>query len=479
MVRPLSRSLVLISIGMLAGCAGMHPGNERGRTPVSPTSPFVARGPAAPLRSQPARLSQLDAPDSPLTLSQCVSIALKQNPRTRSSWLSSLSAEAIAGEARAAYFPSVGLTSEGTRADPAFFDREAQRGPANAFDAGVGLHYLLFDGSARSSRVRAAEADLLAANFYHNATLQDVVLSVEEAYYELLATRSSMNVAEEAVAQAQSHVELAEARHTAGVVARSDVLKAETEKAAADLELVQARSAVQIARGRLSSAMGLSVSESFEIADLPKQTDEQNLSDIHSFLNEAATHRPELQSALAQLEGKRADVKAAQARYWPVLTSNASYGWQDREFEDGREAWAVGVGMSVPIFTGFERAYQVRRAKYDLDKAISDHAEVLRGVELEVWTAYCRVVEANEAIDAAETLVASAEESARAALAEYQTGAGSIIELIDAQTARTAANTRRVQADLDWHMARARLRRAIGQMLAEPGNADTERGGGR
>jgi outer membrane protein TolC len=385
----------------------------------------------------------------------------------------------MVGEKRAAFFPSVGLTSEARRADPALLDGGAERKPANSFDAGLGLQYLIFDGSGRSSRVRGAEADLLAANFRHNATLQEVALSVEEAYYELLADRSSMNVAEEAVKQAQSHVELAEARHAGGVVARSDVLKAETEKAAADLELVRARSAVQIARGRLSSAMGLSVSESFEIADLPKQTNEQKLSDVHSFLDEAANNRPELQSALAQIEGKRADVRAAQARYWPVLTSNASYGWQDREPEGDREAWAVAVGMSVPLFSGFERAYQVRRAKYDLEKAISDQAELLRGVELEVWTAYSRVVEAGEAIGAAEKLVASAEESARAAEAEYRTGAGSIIELIDAQTARTAANTRRVQADLDWHMARARLRRAIGRMLAEPINVISERGVGR
>ncbi|MDP2898598.1 MAG: TolC family protein [bacterium] len=479
MLRQLSSTLVLVLVGMLAGCAGMHPWDEARRTPASPTTPFLARGPAAAVPSRPVRPSLRDTQDGPLTLAQCVRIALERNPRTRSSWLSSLSAAATVGEKQAAFFPSVDLTSEARRADPALLDREAQRGPGNAFDAGIGFGYLLFDGGARSSRVRGAEADLLAANFHHNATLQDVALSVEEAYYESLADRSSMKVAEEAVKQAQSHVELAEARHAAGVVARSDVLKGETEKAAADLELVRARSAVQIARGRLSSAMGLSVSESFEIADLPKQTNEQNLSDIYGFLNEAARNRPELQSALAQVEGKRAEVKAAQARYWPVLTSNASYGWQDRELEDDREAWAVAVGMSLPIFSGFERAYQVRRAKYDLDKTISDHAELLRGVELEVWTAYSRVVEADQAIDAAGKLVASAEESARAAEAEYRTGAGSIIELIDAQTARTAANTRRVQADLDWHVARARLRRAIGQMAAEPMNAVTERGGGR
>lgn len=90
----------------------------------------------------------------------------------------------------------------------------------------------------------------------------------------------------------------------------------------------------------------------------------------------------------------------------------------------------------------------------------------MRGVELEVWTAYSQLIEAGQAIEAARALVASAEESARVTEGEYRNGTASIIEVTDAQTARTTANVRLVQARLDWYTALARLERAIGRTLA-------------
>jgi outer membrane protein TolC len=101
-----------------------------------------------------------------------------------------------------------------------------------------------------------------------------------------------------------------------------------------------------------------------------------------------------------------------------------------------------------------------------LAKAVADRENLLRGVELEVWTAYSQVIEAGQAIQAAEKLVASAEESARVAEGEYKSGTGSIIGLIDAQTARTSARTSLIQARLDWYTALAQFERAVGRTLA-------------
>jgi len=107
---------------------------------------------------------------------------------------------------------------------------------------------------------------------------------------------------------------------------------------------------------------------------------------------------------------------------------------------------------------------------------VAEHEKLLRGVELEVWTAYSQLVEAGPAIEAARALVTSAEESARVAEGEYKNGTGSIIEIIDAQTARSTANVRLVQARLDWYTAMARLERAVGRTFTQdtPDTADGE-----
>jgi outer membrane protein TolC len=49
---------------------------------------------------------------------------------------------------------------------------------------------------------------------------------------------------------------------------------------------------------------------------------------------------------------------------------------------------------------------------------------------------------------------------------EYKNGTGSMIELIDAQTTRTAARTQLIQAGLEWYTAMARFERAVGRTMA-------------
>ena len=417
-----------------------------------------------------------------LTVGDCIRIALEFNPQTRSTWQAIRSAAARVGEEKSAYFPSADLSAGAIRQKQVTSQSLQAGQPTESddlFDVAFGLSYLLFDGGQRSAKVSRARADLRALGFQHNTTLQEVALQVEQSYYSLLASRWSLQVAEETVRNAESHARLAQARFDNGLAPRSDVLKAETERADAELELIRAKNARRLAKGNLVSAMGFKVSTPLEIADMPEDTYpgevKNELENMDRLLEEAAENRPELLAAVAKVKSAESDIQEASSRYWPKVTAKADYGWADDSFFPDRDQWSVGLGLSFPLFTGFERGYQVERARRDLDQARSDYAGRLRGVELEVWTAYWKLMEAGEAIQAARTFVASAEESARLAEGEYKAGTGTIIALIDAQTALSAARNRLVQARGDWYTARAEFERSIGRGLAAgaaSGNAD-------
>jgi outer membrane protein len=138
-----------------------------------------------------------------------------------------------------------------------------------------------------------------------------------------------------------------------------------------------------------------------------------------------------------------------------------------------RDEWSAGLSLSFPLFDGFERGYRTRRAQADLARAMADHADLLQGIELEVWTAYWRLIESAEAVEAAVKLTVSASESARLSEGEYKNGIVSIVGLIDAQTAQTEAERRLVQSRLDWYTAKARFERAVGRVIAgETGTAE-------
>ena len=458
---------VLGAVAALAGCGTLDPWSEMAKAPPGRSALFGASPSAA--ASQPS----VDPSGRALTLPECIRVALERNPRTAASWQAARAAAARVGQSRSEFLPTAGFNADAARGNPAELDNKADGGTQNTFDAMFGVRYLLFDGGGREARLMAAKEDLLAANFRHNTALQDVALAVEEAYYNLLAARQLREVAQETVKQTGQHVALADARYKVGVAAKSDVLQAQTEKADADLGFVRADSAVRIANGRLANAMGLRVSQTVEIAQprLPQDIHHLELADIEQLLNEAAATRPELKAALAQVEVQRAAVKSAEARYWPSVTAGAGAGWTGRTFPPNLGQWNLGLGLDWPLFTGFDRNYQVHRSKSDLARAIAERESLLQGVELEVWTAYQRVIESSQAIDAAGRFVASAEENARVAEGEYKNGVGSIIALIDAQNSRSVARTRLVQAQLDWHTAMAQFERAVGRTLATGGEA--------
>ena len=468
--------LLLAGAIALGGCANLDPWGQFDSLPASRSHSFEAEiTEGEPVEaSSPDPASELSG--RTLSLGECVTIALEHNPRTAESWQAIRATAARVGRAKADYLPIIGFTSSAARGDTAELDSKTDPGTQNRYDGVFGLRWLLFDGGGREARVDAATAEVLAAGFRHNTALQDVALEAVEAYYNLLAVRSFQELAVETVRQRDYQLRMAQARHRAGVVAKSDVLRAQTEKADADLNLVRAKNAVHVGKGRLASAMGLHISADFQIAEAPEADYTRELADIEALLDEAARNRSELKTALAQVHNQEATVRIAESRYWPALALDTSLGWLGRSFPPSQQQWSVGVALDLPLFTGFDRNYQLHASKADLARTIAQREGVLRGVELEVWTAYWQTIEAGEAIEAAKRFVASAEESARVAEGEYKNGTGSIIGLIDAQTARTAAKDRLIQTRLDWRTAMARFERAVGRSLAQRGKPITEDG---
>jgi outer membrane protein TolC len=419
------------------------------------------------LKASDTTVSDFSPGDSPLTLAECIRIALEQNPQTRHSWEAIRAAAARAGEERSGYLPSLEVDMQAAHGKSVSLESDAERDAHDTYAAGIDLSYLLLDGGARRATVRSSDAALLEAGFRHNTTLQDIALSVEESYYSLLGAQWLQKVADDTVKRTEYQLELALARHKAGAATRADALRAKTQRAEAELLRVQARNRTQIAHGRLAHNMGLPVYTPFKIHKLRAEVQLEELPRIEQLLDEAARRRPELRAALAHIEAKRSELAIARSASWPTLSIRAAAGLKDTELPPERDEWSVGLSVSYTLSDGMERSYQRRRADAELSRAIAAHTAVLRGVELEVWTAYWRLVEAGEAVEAASAVTVSANESARLAEGEYKNGLISIVGLIDAQTTQTEAERRLVQSRLDWYAAKAQFERVVGRTLAQ------------
>ena len=378
-----------ILLMLLVGCQSSDPFGETAHVSCRPS---VTHPPKCTF--EPSAVSE-DKPEGfegrTLGLAECILTALERNPQTRAAWQASRSNAFQVGEERSAYWPRLDLTAAIDR-DATIEDRDKNESPRNAASTGFGVRLLLLDGGLRNARVHAAEAELMAANFQHNTVLQDVALAVELAYHERLASNALVDVAQENLRRSDYNLQLAQARRKSGVSALFDVLTAETEKANADLALVRARNTQRIAQGRLAQAMGIHVSQKLDIEDMPQDVHQEELADIEQLLEEAAQARPELQTALATMAARSADVDVVGAEYYPQVSSYGDYGWRNETFHPGGDEWTVGLSLELPLFTGFSRRYRQAGKRSEFEVAAAQYENELRGVQLEVWTAYSRLI---------------------------------------------------------------------------------------
>ena len=122
-------------------------------------------------------------PAGPISLAQIIDVALANNPDTQTAWLTARAAEAGLGSERADYYPQVDVLANATRSRSASENAESQ----TVLAPSVALTYLLFDFGGRDARVEQARQTLIAADFLHNQVIQDVILRVEQVYYQYLA----------------------------------------------------------------------------------------------------------------------------------------------------------------------------------------------------------------------------------------------------------------------------------------------------
>ena len=127
---------------------------------------------------------------------------------------------------------------------------------------------------------------------------------------------------------------------------------------------------------------------------------------------------------------------------------------------------SVGINLSVPLFSGFATTYQVRSAEAQVDAKNAQLEQVHLQVALDVWTAYQNLTTATQSLRTSAVLLDSAQQSAQVALGRYKAGVGSILDLLNAQSALASARQQRIQAMFSWNIDRATLAQAMGSLDA-------------
>jgi outer membrane protein len=288
---------------------------------------------------------------------------------------------------------------------------------------------------------------------------------VRAAYFAARAQRDLVGVAQETVRNDEAHLRQVQGFVDVGTQPAIALAQTRSQLASARLQLIQADNAYAIARSQLLQAMGEQGSLDFDVADdaLPPVTGEEG--PLDPLVEEAIAARPELASLLEQRRAEQLTRSAARGGYLPSVSARAvgsEFGSHPLDPTNGNvQNWSAGVNLSWSLFDGGLTHARVQEADANLQSIQAQEDALRLSIRVAVEQASLGVRAAAASVSAADDALTNAREQLRLAEGRFQAGAGSIIELGDAQVAASTAAATRVQAEYNLAAARAALLRAL------------------
>ena len=464
--RPLRPYRVAIAAALALACTGTPHVEGVAGTSAAPDlawTPPAARD-AAAARMPPAAAvpADIQARVRELTLGDIVDIALRSNPATQISWQNARAAAAAYGSTKGQYYPTLDLGVSGTKSRTA---KSGGDGTTEQYAGGptATLTWLIFDLGGRSGSIAVARDALLAADYAHNFMIQDVVLQVQQAYFNYVANRALLDAQQLTLQEARTNLDVTQERHRQGLATIADVLQAKTQLSQAQLAFETTEGAIHITRGALANAMGLPANLPYDIAAFPPLQIGVVTDSVDTLIARAMRARPDLAATRAEAEGAAARIGQVRAERLPSLQVGASGGHSFlNTLVGGNNVYTVNIGLRIPLFSGFSREYDQRQAEALSRAATARVEQVRQQVVLQVFSSYYALQTAARRVRTADDLLASATQSEQVALGRYKAGVGSILDLLTAQSALADARSQWIETRWVWRTALAQLAHDIG-----------------
>jgi len=390
-----------------------------------------------------------------LTLQQAEAIALKNNPQITIGRLRALAAQQYVREARSALMPNAYLSLTAVDANPG--SRLAAGSLTNSIlysraADGVSVSQLVTDFGRTTNLLSSSEYNAKAEDQTAAATRADILLVVDQAFYNSLETEALVTVAEETVHARQTLVDKVQALTNAKLKSDIDLSFSNVDLARGKLLLLEAQNNYQTSLAALSAILGYSDEQNFQLIEETTAVS-QPAADVAPLIQQALQQRPEIKALQFQVESAQKFGSAEHDLVRPTINALGVVG-QAPVRDNHIESWygAVGVNINIPVFNGF--LYNARGKAADLQTEAERQKllDTRNNIARDVRNAWHDSLRAFERLSVTQQLRDQANLSLDLAKARYDLGLGSIVEFTQAELQKTEADIQDTDAKYQYHL---------------------------
>ena len=406
-----------------------------------------------------------------LGIDDAVSTALQKNPEILAAIQQIRLTRGQMVQVRAALLPTLQVNpgynvQSDTLANPGF-----DFGLVNnnqSWNVAIQINQNIWSGWKNQANFSAARLANDSAFYSLRQTIDKVVADTKKLFYDVIFNRALIRVREESVAVLQSQLQDQQSRFEAGTVPRFNVLQAEVALANAIPPVIQARNALRISQFALVKQLGLDYPSDPALVpiDVLGQLDYDPIKiDLAKSVFTALTRNPSLKVQRQNILIGNEQLKAALSGFQPTL--NATAGYQafnvptSSSLDDAVNGLFFGVTGSWNIFDGLATVGATQAARASLQQSMINYDNGARGIELDVQRAVSNLIEAQEVIDSQRANVVQATEALRLSRERLDAGAGTQLDVLNAQVSLLQAQTTELEGRFRYITALAEYNRVL------------------
>ena len=441
-----------------------------------------------------------------LSLEDCIRIALTNSPSVKKYKNLVKHANAILGQSKASYFPSLSL---GTGYYGIFNNNDGNSTSDNSYGLNASLSQLIFSFGKVGTKIKKAKLNKIAADFDLNYEIIKTIFNVKTNYYAVLAATANMKVQEANISVNERQYQQTKAYFEEGLKSKIDLVNAEVYLSDAKINYVTAQNTYDAAVIALNNSMYIQSSpkysieklESFNFAnkyaevalknfdqDLVKKFKAPDLAEGASYqtsvqknelidinykvekfpytLNEsialAKENRPDLHSYVAVRDALRQELKYQRIQYLPDLKAKGTYGLNAANTMSN--SFQVAGTLDFASINAMDIKYKIEEAKANLDVADNAIDKMEKDIYFSVQTAYVNMVQLEKKIPLTEVSVKQTFENLELAMGRYEVGLGNFLEVQDAIVNYNKAQESYVKLIFDYNVARAKVELEIAKL---------------
>ena len=415
-----------------------------------------------------------------LTLEKSIQIALEQSPVMHKVKAEIEAAEGAAGQAVADFLPQLSLKgSLGKYYSEPMTVEITMAGTPQAFEYGTdeqadttsysaSLTQPIFKGGKLWKSLAMANKGLEAAKEELRKIAQEVRFNVINSYYGVLKAKRFVELSEQSVNMAKSHLDRVNSLFKVGMSTRADILRGEVQVAQAEIGLTKAKQGLEIAKNHFNNTLGIDLDAPIELVETEYDSREIAIYDYKDLLRIAYQDRPDWKQYVLAKKVSEDDVGMAYSGLWPKISLVGNYdvgSIKYSTYQSDTKNWTALLSGTWDIFDGTATWYKIKESKAKLEAQKANEISVKRAIALEVKDVNFAVQSAKENVEGAQKTQELAKENFDIAELRYDSGVGTNLEVIDAQVALTQARTDHLQAQHDLQVAKAKINKIVGRKI--------------